>query len=308
MDAGAARRAAPRCQRAAVQGGVQDQAGRARRRREYKARFTPKGFRQKHGVDFFETFARTGMYKTLRVALSLVAKWDHELAQFDVPTAFLNAPSGGGHLHGAAGRIRAAGHGVQAAQVAVRPEAGAAQLGPLVHTFITGEMGFKALGQRPSLYFRRSRSGRLMLIFRFVDDMQGSYSRGRRGRVPARAEGAAAEALQHQAAETATWMLGMRITRDRKARTITLDQELYVTKALEKFGLAECRVVSTPEAVGAADDTRPGAGRAGGPAALHGDHRHTHVRGDQHAAGHRARRALPGQQHAGADAAAHAGS
>jgi hypothetical protein len=33
-------------------------------------------------------------------------------------------------------------------------------------------------------------------------------------------------------------MLGMRITRDRKLRTITLDQELYITKALEKFGLA----------------------------------------------------------------------
>ena len=57
---------------------------------EHKARVTPKGFRQKRGVDFFETYARTGLYKTLRVALSLAAKWDHELAQFDVPTAFLN--------------------------------------------------------------------------------------------------------------------------------------------------------------------------------------------------------------------------
>ena len=27
----------------------------------------------------------------------------------------------------------------------------------------------------PSLYFKRSRSGRLMMIYRFVDDMQGSY-------------------------------------------------------------------------------------------------------------------------------------
>jgi hypothetical protein len=49
-------------------------------------------------------------------------------------------------------------------------------------------------------------------------------------------------------------MLGMRITRDRKLRTITLDQELYITKALEKFGLAQCKIVSTPETVGAADD------------------------------------------------------
>jgi hypothetical protein len=52
-------------------------------------------------------------------------------------------------------------------------------------------------------------------------------------------------------------MLGMRIQRDRKARTITLDQELYVTKALQKFGLEECKMLSTPEAIGAADDTAP---------------------------------------------------
>src|SRR5690606_2295001 len=48
-----------------------------------------------------------------------------------------------------------------------------------------------------------------------------------------------------------------RITRDRKARTITLDQQLYTSKALERYGLKECRIVSTPEAVGAAHDTNP---------------------------------------------------
>ena len=49
-----------------------------------------------------------------------------------------------------------------------------------------------------------------------------------------------------------TWILGMRITRNRKARTITLDQELYVTKALQRYGMQECKLASTPEAVGAA--------------------------------------------------------
>jgi len=38
----------------------------------------------------------------------------------------------------------------------------------------------------------------------------------------------------------------MRITRDRKQKTINLTQELYITKALEKFGLDQCRPVSTP--------------------------------------------------------------
>jgi hypothetical protein len=47
-----------------------------------------------------------------------------------------------------------------------------------------------------------------------------------------------------------TWILGMRIQRDRVARTITLDQELYVTKALEKYGLSECKVAPTPKVTG----------------------------------------------------------
>ena len=56
----------------------------------FKSRITPKGFKQREGVDYFEVYARTGMYKTMRVALALAAKWDHELDQLDVPVAFLN--------------------------------------------------------------------------------------------------------------------------------------------------------------------------------------------------------------------------
>lgn len=223
---------------------------------EYKARFTPKGFRQKHGIDFFETYARTGLYKTLRVALSLVAKWDHELAQFDVPTAFLNAEveediymelPEGFEQPGMVCKLQKSLYGLKQAP---------RNWDQLVHAFITKVMGFKATVSDPSLYFRRSRSGRLMLIYRFVDDMQGSHH--------------ADDAVEFQECvkllqdrfrikqlQTATWMLGMRIIRDRKARTITLSQELYVTKALEKFGLQECRVASSPEAVGAAHDANP---------------------------------------------------
>jgi Reverse transcriptase (RNA-dependent DNA polymerase)/Chromo (CHRromatin Organisation MOdifier) domain len=223
---------------------------------EYKARFTPKGFRQKHGIDFFETYARTGLYKTLRVALSLVAKWDHELAQFDVPTAFLNAEveediymelPEGFEQPGMVCKLQKSLYGLKQAP---------RNWDQLVHAFITKTMGFKATVSDPSLYFRRSRSGRLMMIYRFVDDMQGSHH--------------ADDAVEFQECvkllqdrfrikqlQTATWMLGMRIERDRKAGTIKLTQELYLTKALEKFGLQECRVASSPEAVGAAHDANP---------------------------------------------------
>jgi hypothetical protein len=117
-------------------------------------------------------------------------------------------------------------------------------------------MQFKATVSDPSLYYKRSRSGRLMMIYRFVNDMQGSHHRDDEAEFEQ-----CVKLLQQRfnikQLKTATWMLGMRITRDRKARTITLDQELYITKALEKFGLEQCRIVSTPEAVGAMHDTHP---------------------------------------------------
>jgi hypothetical protein len=59
---------------------------------KHKARITPKGFKQKHGVDYFEVFANTGKYKTLRILLSIAARRDLELRQLDVPQAFTQAP------------------------------------------------------------------------------------------------------------------------------------------------------------------------------------------------------------------------
>ena len=53
------------------------------------------------------------------------------------------------------------------------------------------------------------------------------------------------------------WMLGMRISRDRSQRTITLDQETYITKALEKFGMHECKIAVTPAQVGVDDAVAP---------------------------------------------------
>lgn len=218
---------------------------------QYKARFTPKGFRQKHGKDYFETFARTGQYKSFRTHLSLVAKWDHEVVQMDVPVAFLNADleedvymelPQGFEQDGWVCKLHKSLYGLKQ---------GPRNWDKLIHPFIIHEMGFGATISDPSLYFRRSRSGRLMMIYRFVDDLQGSHH------LEDKAEFMTLMTLLQKrfnvkTMATSTWMLGMRITRDRKLRTITLDQELYITKALERYGLQQCRVVSTPEAVGAA--------------------------------------------------------
>jgi len=95
-----------------------------------------------------------------------------------------------------------------------------------------------------------------MLIYRFVDDMQGQHHIEDAAEF-AENSGMLRDRFKLKELNKASWMLGMRITRNRKERTITLDQQLYIEKALKRFGLSDCKSAPTPEAVGARDDKNP---------------------------------------------------
>ena len=56
----------------------------------YKARLVAKGYCQKQGVDYDETFSPVTMLKSIRILLAVVARYDYEIWQMDVKTAFLN--------------------------------------------------------------------------------------------------------------------------------------------------------------------------------------------------------------------------
>lgn len=56
----------------------------------YKARFVVRGFSERPGIDYTETYAPVIRYESIRFLLSLAAKEDFEMAQFDIKTAFLN--------------------------------------------------------------------------------------------------------------------------------------------------------------------------------------------------------------------------
>ncbi|KAG8503365.1 hypothetical protein CXB51_001337 [Gossypium anomalum] len=56
----------------------------------YNARVTAKGYTQKEGIDFTETFSPVSSKDSFRIIIALVAHFDLELHQMDVKTAFLN--------------------------------------------------------------------------------------------------------------------------------------------------------------------------------------------------------------------------
>ena len=57
---------------------------------KYKVRFVARGFSQKEGIDYDETFAPIARYTTVKTIISLAAVFRWKLHQMDVKTAFLN--------------------------------------------------------------------------------------------------------------------------------------------------------------------------------------------------------------------------
>jgi hypothetical protein len=227
-----------------------------------KARITPKGFRQKYGVDYFDVFAHTGKYKTLRVALALAAARDMEINQLDVPSAFIRAkldevvymemPEGFAEP-GMVCRLDRSLYGLkQSPRNWYR----------LLSSFIVQSLGWTATVSDPCLFVKYSRARRPMLLFVFVDDMQGFYESGD-SEDWAETKRGLQDRFETKDLGESKWMLGMQITRDRAAKTIKLDQELYLSKALERYQLSECKPARTPAEVnnGAQEDDGDGLGK-----------------------------------------------
>ena len=58
--------------------------------KRHKVRLVAKGFTQRKGIDYMETFSPVSRKDSLRVIMDLVAHFDLKLQQMDVKTAFLN--------------------------------------------------------------------------------------------------------------------------------------------------------------------------------------------------------------------------
>ncbi|CAI7777706.1 unnamed protein product [Closterium sp. NIES-53] len=211
----------------------------------FKAHYVARGFSQRQGVDFFQTFSPTPKMTTLRVLLHVAAQRDYELHSLDFSTAFLQ-----GSLHeeiwlrrppGFTGSFPAG------TQWSLRwPVYGLLQAPREWHDTLRttlAALGFAPSTSDPSLFLRTDNNLPPFYVLVYVDDL-----------VFATAD---TEALAHVKSELQkthtcidlgelTNYLGLRITRDRAQRTITLTQSHMVQQVLQRFGFTYSSPQSNP--------------------------------------------------------------
>ncbi|CAI7833175.1 unnamed protein product [Closterium sp. NIES-53] len=211
----------------------------------FKARYVARGFSQRQGVDYFQTFSPTPKMTTLRVLLHVAAHRDYELHSLDFSTAFLQ-----GSLHEEIWLHRPLGFtgtfppGTQWSLR--RPVYGLRQAPREWHDTLRttlAALGFAPSTADPSLFLRTDTSLPSFYILVYVDDLVFAT---------ADTAGLAHVKFELQKRHTCTDLgelrsyLGLQITRDRARRTITLTQSHMVQQVLQRFGFTYSSPQATP--------------------------------------------------------------
>ncbi|CAI7904705.1 unnamed protein product [Closterium sp. NIES-54] len=211
----------------------------------FKARYVARGFSQRQGVDYFQTFSPTPKMTTLRVLLHVAAQRDYELHSLDFSTAFLQ-----GSLHEEIWLRRPPGFtgsfppGTQWSLR--RPVNGLRQAPREWHDTLRttlAVLGFAPSTADPSLFLRTDTSLPPFYVLVYVDDLVFAT---------ADTAGLAHVKSELQKRHTCTDLgelrsyPGLQITRDRAQRTITLTQSHMVQQVLQRFDFTYSSPQATP--------------------------------------------------------------
>jgi hypothetical protein len=214
-----------------------------------RARLVANGQRQQYGLDYSETFAPTSNMSTIRAVLTMAAQRNWEIHQVDIKSAYLHAEIKEDiYMRAPPGYLKPGDEGK--VLKLLRSLYGLKQAGfewseELAKVFV--ELGFTRSQIDQAVYFKKLQDEHMVItvsvddmavtsrylthVERFKDDLRKRFEISDLGEL--------------------TWLLGLKVERDRVARTITLTQKAYTETILERFRLAEAKAATTPMDPGA---------------------------------------------------------
>ena len=214
----------------------------------YKAPIVTKGYTQKEGIDYKETFSLVSSKDSYRIIIALVAHFDLELHQMDVKTAFLNGdidetiymvqPKNfvSGDTKRMVCKLKKSIYGLKQAPL---------QWYYKFHQVIISS-GFEMNMVDDCIYHKFSGSKRIYLVL-YVDDILlatndiGMFHETKRF---------LSKKFEMKDLSDASFVLGIQIHQDQSRGILGLSQKSYIEKILKRFSQHDCKPGDTPVAKG----------------------------------------------------------
>ncbi|CAG4987165.1 unnamed protein product [Colias eurytheme] len=207
----------------------------------YRARLVAKGFTQREGVDYYETYSPVLRYSTLRLLFALSVKLNFQITHLDVITAFLN-----GYLHenvymqappnldckeNCVLKLNRAIYGLKQSARAWNDRINDCLL----------KLNFVKSKLEPCLYTKKCKKEQVIVAI-FVDDF---FIFSNSSNMVKELKTNLMSKFKIKDLGQVKQCLGMRVKMYENG-CISLDQEKFVDHILSKFNMTNCKVVDTP--------------------------------------------------------------
>jgi hypothetical protein len=215
----------------------------------YKSRLVARGFTQIPGLDFTDTFSPVMKMTSFRALLAFAAKHDLEIYQADVDTAFLY-----GEIHEDLYMEQPEGYKDQDKPNHVcklkKAIYGLKQAGRQWHEQLKKRMeefGFTSFSSDVCIFIKMH-NGYPLIVAVYVDDLTSLCNNTDSYKWLLKK---LRQYFKIKEINGVIKILGIHVTRDRKARKIYMNQQHYIVKVLERFNMINAHAVATPMEHGA---------------------------------------------------------
>lgn len=208
---------------------------------KYKARFVAKGYSQRAGIDYGETFSPTANLTSVRVLMQKAAQEDLILHQMDVKTAYLHAPIDHDiYMEQPEGYVK---EGEKLVCKLEKSIYGLKQSGRNWNTMLHECLTDDNFTQNPAdhcVYSKESKEGKVIIAI-WVDDLIIAASNTK---ILEKVKNMLSTTFKMKDLGRLNHFLGMDFSQSDGC--VKVSQKRYVEKILERFDMHECRVRDTP--------------------------------------------------------------
>ena len=211
----------------------------------YKARLVVKGFTQVENIDYYETWAPVAKLASICTILALATRHDWDINMFNFHNAFLNGELNNneevymeqppGHEdkdpHNFCLRLKKSLYGLK--------QAGQKWYDVVCQTF--ADLGFKKSEYDPAVFCIHSGDDIIIVAIHIDNCTITGNNRVLLNEIKRKIK----SRYSLTDLGPVNWLLGIKITQDQAARTISLSQESYINSILVRFNLTDVKPMST---------------------------------------------------------------